>query len=49
MWWHSMWWLCMWCPCRCKKLQRLDASNNMLQRVPPALGHLKGLKELNLR
>ena len=34
---------------RLRKIQRLDFANNMIKRVPSVLGHLRGLKELNLR
>lgn len=32
-----------------KKIQRIDVANNLLARVPPSMGHLKLLKEFNLR
>ena len=32
-----------------KKIQRIDCGNNLLARVPPSMGHLKLLKEFNLR
>jgi hypothetical protein len=32
-----------------KKIQRIDVANNLLARVPAAMGHLKLLKEFNLR
>ena len=31
------------------RLARLDASANLLTTVPPALGHIKTFKELDLR
>ena len=31
------------------KLARLDLSDNCLTTVPPALGHIRALKELDLR
>lgn len=34
---------------RLRKIQRINAANNMLVRVPPSMGHLKTIKELNLR
>ena len=34
---------------RFKKVQRIDCGNNLLGRVPPTMGHLKTLKEFNLR
>lgn len=34
---------------RLKRVQRIDAANNMLVRVPPSMGYLKSIKELNLR
>lgn len=34
---------------RLKRVQRIDAANNMLVRVPPSMGYLKTIKELNLR
>lgn len=33
----------------CGLLQRIDCANNILARVPPSMGHLKNLKEFNLR
>lgn len=32
-----------------RKAQRLDFANNHILKVPPVIGHLKALKELNLR
>jgi Leucine-rich repeat (LRR) protein len=34
---------------RLKRIQRIDAANNVLTRVPPSMGHLKSIKELNLK